>query len=122
MTRNKSDPYEACFDGNYDNEMFYSEEDNEPIGNGHPVINKEYPTNSNLKYKIGFGLCAAYLLANLVFGGIMLYSIGANSESNSKLIKQENVTGSSKLERFVEINGEKFYSEIDGKKIESLIK
>ena len=119
MTRNKSDPYEPCFDSS---QYTHDDEDNEPIGNGHPVIDKEYHTNSNLKYKIGLGLCVAYLLANLVFGGIMLYSIGANSESNSKLIKQENVTGSSKLERFVEINGEKFYSEIDGEKIESLIK
>jgi hypothetical protein len=120
MKINKSDPYESCFDGNYDGMGNVTDnEDNEPIGNGHPVIDKQYQTNSNLIYKIGFGLCAAYLLANLVFGGIMLYSIGANS---GKKIREENVTGNSKLEKFVEINGEKFYSEIDGKKIESLIK
>lgn len=69
-------------------------------------------------------VCGA-LLASVTLGGYLLYqgSRALNKYVNTPSVQVErvNVVGDNRAEKFIEFNGERFYSEVDGKRVENLV-
>ena len=70
----------------------------------------------DLGAKIILGMGAVVSAITLGLGSYILY------DSTKEKVTQQNVRGNEKPETYVEVNGVKYYSHIDGKEISDVVK
>jgi len=90
------------------------------------VENKIEEVNNNVKSLINYRStgCLGIILFIGALGSVTTCSRGCFSKENkyTPLMNRENVMGERDMEKFIEVNGEKFYAEIDGIRIEDYVK